>query len=1013
MSSVLWCGIYGLALFTLGTVLSVRASTLPASGLRRGLLFLAGFGFLHGIYEWTKLAGAGDDFALSAAMRLIWGAASFAPLLYFALLTLAWPIRRVHALVAGAAGAWVLIALVFRDHPVAVETMLRVVLGAPVGACAAYAMLRGAGFDSLRAVDAVGVRWLAGVFAMFAVTQLLNGNDPYAIVLHIVTAVAALAVVTKMIGRFSDALNKELRDKAELSDGSLRAILEAEPECVKVIDADGNLLDMNPAGLAMIGACSIEMMRGESVFGLIKPQYHELYRSTLAATLAGQSTSIQFEIVGLNGVHRWMEQVAAPLPTPGDAGNTQRAVAITRDITARIEAERVLAKNQRSLERAQQVVSLGSWEWDIVTNGLAWSDEIYRIFGLTPQQFDASYPAFLERVHPDDRASVEEAVRRAVEEKTAYDIRHRVIRPNGEVRMVREQGEVEYSPTGEPLRMLGAVHDITDYHEVEDRLRVSQARLTGILTIAPEAVVVTDAKGTITMFSSGAEEIFGYLAAEVVGRNVACLMPERYHARHGDYVASFLNTPRPSRRMGERQEILGRRKNGEEFPALASISRLITLEGIALTTILRDISAEKAASRELKEAKERAELARAIADEAVVRLEEAQRVANIGSWEWRADSNVLNCSEQTLRIVGRSREELRALPDFVEAICHPSDLPAVRDAIKASMTTGAPYDAHHRIVRASGEERFIHSQAQVELDEAGRVRRFVGVMRDLTELRSMQELLEAVKAAGEKARAESAAKTDFLSSMSHELRTPLNAIIGYSELMVEDAEESGRKSDVSDHERVIGAAKHLLKLINGLLDLSKIEAGRMEAEIRDFEVAPMAATALDTVRHTAEANGNRLVLELDPDIGAARGDSFRLSQCLLNLLSNASKFTKDGVITLRGRRDLDRNWLVFQVEDTGIGMSKQQFERLFEPFEQADASTARTYGGTGLGLVITKRLAQLLGGDVSVRSAPGEGSIFTLRVRANLADGKQGPKRAQIEVPSDGAGDEAALARAV
>ncbi len=763
------------------------------------------------------------------------------------------------------------------------------------------------------------------------------------------------------------------------------AIIAAEPDCMKLVDADGVLQDMNPAGLAMIGAARVEQVRGVSVYNLIKPQYHDVYRAALAAGFRGEQTASQFEIVGVNGVHRHVEEHAAPIYARGAPEVVQYVVALTRDVTERVKADAAMRRSARMLEHAQRIAATGSWDWNIVTNDLEWSDQIYRIFGIEPVEFGASYPAFLDRVHPDDRAKVEQAVRLAVQERAPYDIYHRVVRPNGEVRMVRELGEVEYDSAGGPLRMLGVVQDVTEAHRVAEALRLSEDRLSGILKIAPEAVIVTDESGAITMFSVAAEEVFGYSSDEVVGRNVTCLMPEEFRGRHGQHVRAFANSPVQSKRMGERSEIRGLRRSGEEFPALASISRLITLQGIFFTVIVRDITVEKTASRELLEAKDRAERARATALEAAHRLEEAQRIANIGSWEWRPGTGGFSCSEQAIRIFGRTNERLAGRTYGIIDVTHPDDLPSLQSAFGVSFANGEPLDMHHRIVCPDGVVRFVHTQAQVVRDAEGGVEKLIGVVRDLTELRSMQELLEAVKDAGERARAESAAKTDFLSHMSHELRTPLNAIIGYSELLLEEAEAEQRRNDVTDHERIIGAAKHLLKLINGLLDLSKIEAGSMEAEVREFDVTETAIAAIDTVRPTAEANGNRLVLDLAEGLGQAHSDEFRLNQCLLNLLSNAAKFTKHGVITLRGRRERlhARDWLVFEIEDTGIGMSEQQLARLFRPFAQAETSTARTHGGTGLGLAITQRLAQLMGGDVCVQSTHGEGTTFTLRVPAD------------------------------
>jgi signal transduction histidine kinase len=223
-------------------------------------------------------------------------------------------------------------------------------------------------------------------------------------------------------------------------------------------------------------------------------------------------------------------------------------------------------------------------------------------------------------------------------------------------------------------------------------------------------------------------------------------------------------------------------------------------------------------------------------------------------------------------------------------------------------------------------------------------------------------------------------KSQFLANMSHELRTPLNAIIGVSEMLREDAE--ALKEDVEPLDRVLGAGRHLLALINDILDLSKIEAGRIELHLETFPLVPVIEAVARTIEPMAGKNGNALVIECQEDLGTIHADETRLRQSLLNLASNANKFTEKGTITIAAhrRQEKSRDWITLAVIDTGIGMTPEQMGKLFQDFSQASSATASKYGGTGLGLAISKRFCQMMGGDITVESEPGRGSTFTIRL---------------------------------
>ena len=275
--------------------------------------------------------------------------------------------------------------------------------------------------------------------------------------------------------------------------------------------------------------------------------------------------------------------------------------------------------------------------------------------------------------------------------------------------------------------------------------------------------------------------------------------------------------------------------------------------------------------------------------------------------------------------------------------------------------------------------------------------------------KKMTEVNEQLRQSQQQALAATETKSQFLANMSHELRTPLNAIIGYSEMLEEEARDSGQDAFVADLKKIHGAGKHLLALINDILDLSKIEAGKMELYLETFDLKTMLEDVVSTTRLLVQKKANALEVHLAPDLGTMRGDLTKVRQALFNLLSNASKFTEHGTITLHAARESGGSagdWVVLSVRDSGIGMTREQLSRLFQAFTQADASTVRKYGGTGLGLAITRHFCRMMGGDVTVASEMGKGSTFTLRLPAEVRDASKEfdtkPLLANERLPKEG-----------
>jgi len=349
-------------------------------------------------------------------------------------------------------------------------------------------------------------------------------------------------------------------------------------------------------------------------------------------------------------------------------------------------------------------------------------------------------------------------------------------------------------------------------------------------------------------------------------------------------------------------------------------------------------------------------------------------------WTNTANGEMLGEQPDWSRFTGQSPAEY-AGHGWTAAV-HPEDVPATLAAWNGAVAERRVFLHEHRLRRHDGAYRLFAIRAAPVLDEAGALREWVGVHEDITERRLAEAELLAAKEAAEDA---NRAKSQFLANMSHELRTPLSAIIGYSEMLEEEIEDSGDPVGImGDMAKIKINARHLLGLINDVLDLSKIESGKMEVYAEDFDAARMVQDVAATVQALMEKNGNALVVQVAPDLGTMHSDVTKIRQMLLNLLSNAAKFTERGTITLSASRGPGPgpSEVTMRVADSGIGMTAEQLDKLFQRFQQADASTTRKFGGTGLGLSITKAFSTMLGGDVTVDSTPGQGTVFTLRLPA-------------------------------
>ncbi len=511
-----------------------------------------------------------------------------------------------------------------------------------------------------------------------------------------------------------------------------------------------------------------------------------------------------------------------------------------------------------------------------------------------------------------------------------------------------------------------AINEMADKRsEAECALRQSEHRSRLLLESTTEGIFGVDENGVIQFVNVSAADMLGYSREELLGEGAH----ELIHFAYADGKPYPIeNCPMrhaftEGRTSRVQDEVLWR-KDGSNFEVEYSSVPIRDDDGIVgAVVVFRDITEQAALSRNLMAMLDNAVDFIFVKDCEHRFTAASQTVAELSGLEsWRD-------------LIGKTSADIVG-EEYAEAYEENEDK-VMKDGATVSGLV-EPYET------ADGEQRYVRSNKAPLRDRNGRIVGMIGISTDITEMKRLTDELEAAR---DQAECANRSKSAFLANMSHELRTPMNAIIGYSEMLVEEMEEEGVTEYTDDLKKINGAGKHLLSLINDILDLSKIEAGRMDLYLERFDLTDMLVETAQTVEPLMAKNNVRFRTDLDANLGTVRSDLTKLRQALFNLLSNAAKFTRDGEVTLSAARfaRADNDWIRLAVADTGIGIAADKIEHLFEEFIQADLSTTREYGGTGLGLSISRRFCRMMGGDITVTSEPGEGSVFTIELPAQVS----------------------------
>jgi PAS domain S-box-containing protein len=613
---------------------------------------------------------------------------------------------------------------------------------------------------------------------------------------------------------------RRLEDALRASEARFRTLVEQATDGIFISTADGRYLDVNAAGCQMVGYSRDEIVR-MTIAHLIPADEVPRIAPEIAHLQGGQPVKREWRFRRKDGSIFVGEVNVRQLPD-------SRLLAILRDISARKAA---LRNSEARLAEAQQLAGIGSWELDLATDELIWSEQTYRIFETEPSEFGGGYDDFLRRVHPDDRARVNDAYARSLSSRLPYEIEHRIVMKDGRIRHVTERCMTHYDADGKALRSNGTVQDITERRRMQQALRASQARLSGIVESAFDAIVTIDGRQRVVVFNRAAERMFGIDATAVIGGPLDRLVAPRVRAHHHALVQRFATTGDGPRRMGTALELTAVRADGAEFPIEASIAHHDDGERLLMTAMIRDVTEQR-------------------------RAEQAGR-------------------------------------------------------------------------------------AQASAEAASR------------------------------------AKTEFLARMSHEMRTPLNAVLGFSQLLLMQAKDRLSEQQAKWTHNIVEAGRHLTRLIDDLLDISRIELGELAVETVAVDLQPL----LDEAVLMMHAQAERAQVSVSTDYRAAAplqvlADPTRLRQVVLNLLSNAIKYNREGG-SVHVRVAPTDDCVRIEVADTGLGMTHEQIDRLFVPFDRLGREKSRIEG-VGIGLALSRRLVLLMQGTIDVQSEPGRGTSIRI-----------------------------------
>ncbi|WP_410508578.1 PAS domain S-box protein [Methanosarcina hadiensis] len=729
------------------------------------------------------------------------------------------------------------------------------------------------------------------------------------------------------------AERKMAEEKIIRSERRYRSLIEQLSDAVFINTIEGQILEVNDTASRMLGYSKEELQK-MNVVDFLPPQIKDQGREVMKMLETRGVIRGDTEYLTANGEIINVEISARLLE--GYDGITQ---AVVRDITHRKQAENKLRESETLLREVGKIAKIGGWKFDIMSGLITETPELLRIREEggydNPEDKLGFYPS-------ESKEVLEKAFNDATEKGESYDLELQLISPKGRKKWIRTIGHPVIKD-GKVIRLIGTLQDITEQKEAQEELKRNEERYRTLFEQSNDAIFLNQLDGKIIEANEKASEIFGYTKEELQKINVVDLLPPD---RRGEGAQGLETLRRAGFIHGDTLYI---KKNGEAFNVEVSSRVLNGYQDLALT-VIRDISEKKKAEEKIarSEFKYRS------------LFEKSNDVIIIHDFNGR----ILEVNRRACEVLGYSEEELKQ-KSVVELI-FPEDVNEVRSEMRKAKTAGFARK-ESRIVRSNGT--FIHMDISASLLQAQQ-NTIQAVGRDITDRIKAEEAMINARIEAETA---SRIKSEFLDNMSHELRTPLNSIIGFSDILIERVFGELNERQLKYVSNISISGKHLLGLINDILDLSKVEAGKMELQYSELSINPVFDEVKNTLLPLANAKSLWIEFIAEPDCGNIQADRSRLIQILYNLASNAIKFTREGGrVSVHCKRRGNR--VIFSVKDTGIGISPEDQKKLFQPFSQIDSSSAKQYCGTGLGLALVKKLVELHGGQIRVESEVRKGS---------------------------------------